>query len=78
VSRIEYFLIAYNNKQVFSEHALIEEKSNSKFKIAPLKLLNTVTHFKDPKAAILTSKMTLNGARFRPKSIFFNDRSPCI
>jgi hypothetical protein len=43
------------------------KKSNSKFKLAPLKLLTIlkilpVTRFKDPKAAILTLKM-LTGSR---------------
>jgi hypothetical protein len=45
------------------------KKSNSKFYLAPVKLLSnfenpssTVTRFKDPKAAILTLK-TLTGSR---------------
>jgi hypothetical protein len=62
---------AYNNKQVFSEHALIVYKKfcfsvDEKFKLKVnylliIKILR-VTRFKDPKAAILTLKM-LTGSR---------------
>ncbi len=59
---------AYNNKQVFSEHALIVfvsqlmKKSNSKWNYLLILKILSVTRFKDPKAAILTLKM-LTGSR---------------